>query len=144
MSFDTTVGPCTNDTAISIPLHIIAPKVIHSPDGGQFHTWTNAVPESQVIGSIFTGMFENYAHAQPANSPTGFVNSCMSLALYHEDPGNTVILVTTYCGRVLVVPPDTWIKDLIAGIQWPKVPGLKEFINKTKAERSHDFEFDGI
>jgi hypothetical protein len=144
MSFNTTMGPRTNDTAISIPLHIIAPEFIHSPYGGQFHTWTDALPDSQAIGSVFTGMFESYARAQPADSPAGFVDSCISSALHHEDPGNTVILVTSYRGRVLVVPPDTSIKDVLAGVQWPKVPGSKEFTDKTKAKRSHDFEFDGI
>jgi hypothetical protein len=144
MAFNTTAGPRTNDTAISIPLHIIAPEFIHSPNGGQFHAWTTASLESEAIGSISMGMFESYARAQPADSAAGFVDACTSSALYHEDPRNTVILVTTYRGRVLVVPPDTSIKDLIVGTQWPKVPGSKEFTDKTKAKRRHDFEFDGI
>ena len=144
MSFINTVGPRTDDNAISIPLHIIAPEFIHSPDGGQFHAWTSALPESTAIGSAFTGMFETYARAQPVESPAGFVDACMSSALYHEDARNTVILVTTYRGRVLVISPDTSIKDVIAGSQWPKIPGSMEFTDKTKARRCHDFEFDGI
>ena len=144
MGFDTTADSRTNDAAISIPLHINAPEFIHSPYGGQFHAWTDAMSESEAIGSAFTGMFESYARAQPADSIAGFVDACMSSAMYHEDPRNTVILVTTYRGRVLVVPPDASVWEVIMGAQWPKVPGSKEFTDKTKAKRSHDFEFDGI
>jgi len=144
MSFDTTSGPCTNDSPISIPIHIIAPYFLHNPYGDQFHAWTRAVSESDTIGTAFKGLFESYASAQPSDSVYGFAENCRNPALHHEDLRNTVVLVTTHRGRILVVPPDTSIKDLIAGAQWPRVHGSKEFNDERKVKRRHEFEFDGI
>jgi hypothetical protein len=137
-------GSGTEDAPILIPLHVIAPSFIHSPYGGKFHVWTGAVSENTTISSAFEGMFESYANAQPSNSPAGFVDACKSSAAHHEDMRNMVILVTTHHGRILVVPPSTVIKDLIAGARWPKVKGSKEFVDKRKVKRRHGFEVDGI
>src|SRR5262245_25795536 len=89
---------------ISIPVYIIAPYFQTEPYRGPslFRTREeHPVDERDTIESLLSGLFTSVVR------DTSSSEEVMTSVLKHESPRESVVLVTTYRGRFLVIPRQT-------------------------------------
>jgi hypothetical protein len=113
--------PDSNLTPISLPFYIRAPYFKPNPTSTRpFSTRLDPTSEDEtvqdVVGNLFTSLVIFSGHTADRET--------MFSALDHEDDRGSVVLVFTSRGRILEIPRNTKVKDIIAGARWPR-PGRK-------------------
>lgn len=71
------------------------------------------------VGNLFMSLVISSGHTADHRT--------MFSALVHKDDRSSVVLVFTSRGRILEIPQNTRIRDIIAGARWPR-PGHKHKI----------------
>ena len=83
------------------------------------------------VGSLFISIaiFGPYRESMPA-------------ALAHER--DEVLIIMSSRGRLLKIPRETTIKDVVAGARWPRQPSAPVFEDLCRAPRNRIDEIDGV
>jgi hypothetical protein len=134
-----------NKTPISVPLYIMAPYFETGPKlGGEpFKTREeNPVAEDDTVESVLSGLFMSFLTYEGSSSDS-FNDRGYRSTLQHESPKESVVMVTTCRGRLLIIPRKTTFKEIAAGARWPR-DGPLAFEDMRKAPRGSIYEEDGI
>ena len=132
-----------NLTSISIPIFIRAPyfkpnSTITTPFSTHFDT---PMSENTVVATFLENLFTSTVLFGYSGDKDG-----MQSAMQHDEP-QSVVLVVTSQGRILVIPRMTTFKKIIDGARWPRPQGTPDditFQDLRKAPRAKDGKIDGI
>ncbi|KAA1479014.1 hypothetical protein DENSPDRAFT_846034 [Dentipellis sp. KUC8613] len=135
------------DTPLVVPFSVRAPNF---PDptlnGNPFAGRTEIAEDAPEpgIGAHVSGMLKGFATSLAMSGmPQPIVREAIREAVRHEQDG--VILAETHKGRLRVVPPETTLRQLWAGMRDPQVAGGPGLFEDLRTEpRVRPFEVDGI
>lgn len=74
---------------------------------------------------------------------TTFVRQAMPSALDHESPEDSLVIMPTHRGRLLVIPRKMTFKQVFSMATWPR-KGPPPFQDLREVARAREFEVDGI
>lgn len=132
--------PDPNLTPISIPVTIRAPYYYPDPNRQTPFSTRQEIPvsEDETIRSFIDGLFTSvamYSHT-PVNRKS------MPSAVAHDR--DAVVIMMSSRGRLLKIPRETTIKDVVAGARWPRPSDAPIFKDLRRTPRKRSDEIDGI
>jgi hypothetical protein len=134
--------PDPNKTPIVIPIYIVAPY-FHKRGTQAFRVREeHPVSEKDTIESFLQGLFLSVAAAERDTSSSS-KQELLRSAVVHDSPQSSIVYVTTFRGRFLIVPRETTFEEIFAGSTWPR-DGPLAFEDARETPRIRDFEVDGV
>jgi hypothetical protein len=155
VTFDTPDGQInrtpadSSSTAIAIPVYIVAPSFKVRQDQGREPYRTNSsegpISENKTVGSLLENLFSSAAiHLTAYNGSTrDFSRKAIRQGVDLDDPETSTVILHTSRLRFFVIPRSTALKQIFAGVRWPRDDPIP-FEDLRRAPRIRDFEEDGV
>ena len=148
LAFDTNSGranlslPDPNKTPIVVPIYIGAPYFHKRGTQGFRVREEHPVSEKDTIESVLQGLFLSVA-ATGSDTSSLSKQELLRSAMVHDSPQSSIVYVTTFRGRFLIIPRETTFEEIFAGARWPR-DGPLAFEDARETPRIRDFEVDGV
>ena len=130
-------------------MYIVAPSFKVRQDQGREPYRANSgegpISENKTVGSLLENLFSSAAiHLTAHNGSTrDFSKKAIRQGIDLDDPETSTVIFHTSRSRLFVIPRSTTLKQIFAGVKWPRDDPIP-FEDLRRVPRIRDFEEDGV
>ena len=127
------------EASIEVPISVIAPYCPNPQRPNTYFRGKLVMAEDETVGLHLDNLFTSAGLEHMGSE--NVVREYMFQVIDHQDPQIRKILLVTYRDRIFEIPRSTVIKEIWAGVEWPREGPLpfKEW-NKTPRPRAHEVD----